>query len=338
MGELSALPEKVWSEIPDGAVLFRSSGTSGVEKWIVHTRGSLLASACAVNAHLGMTEQDILGLLLPLVHVGGFGILARAYEASASVAVYEGKWDARNAVDFLSEERVSVTSLVPTQVYDLVNKGLRAPDGLRAVIVGGGRLEKDVGKAARNLGWPVLQSYGMTEAGSQIATQAVVELEFPFSPEILSVLPCWDLSLSEGGALKVSGDPLCHGLLKRAGEEWFYEEISQPWSTNDRVELQGETLCFLGRIDRVIKVKGELVDLDGIEETFRVKVSAEVVVIPVADARDGQALRVFSTRALGDEELRAVIPSFVKIHHFQVLSEIPKTPLGKIDRRRILQR
>ena len=73
----------------------------------------------------------------------------------------------------LADRGVTHTSLVPTQVHDLVKADLRAPETLKAIVVGGGHLDAATGRLARTLGWPVLASYGMTEAASQIATQTL---------------------------------------------------------------------------------------------------------------------------------------------------------------------
>lgn len=46
------------------------------------------------------------------------------------------------------------SSLVPTQVVDLVNGEIQAPPGVRCIIVGGGALDMETGRRARALGWP----------------------------------------------------------------------------------------------------------------------------------------------------------------------------------------
>ncbi len=81
----------------------------------------------------------------------------------------------------MNEGAVTLTSLVPTQVHDLVQCALACPPSLRAVVVGGAELDPVLGERARELGWPVLQSYGMTEAASQVATASLASLDRPYA-------------------------------------------------------------------------------------------------------------------------------------------------------------
>ena len=125
----------------------------------------MLASAAAVNRRLEAVEGDVWFRVLPAFHVGGLGIHARAFLSGARVEV--GSWDPGR---FAASDAMTLASLVPAQVSDLVERRLPPPRHLRAVVVGGGALSDELYRAARDLGWPVLPSYGMTECCSQIAT------------------------------------------------------------------------------------------------------------------------------------------------------------------------
>ncbi|MGI9239804.1 MAG: AMP-binding protein, partial [Verrucomicrobiales bacterium] len=69
----------------DGAVSFYSSGTTGDARCVIHSRAGLLASARAVNAHLDARTEDVWLCALPVFHVGGFGVYARAYCSGSMV-------------------------------------------------------------------------------------------------------------------------------------------------------------------------------------------------------------------------------------------------------------
>ena len=97
-------------------------------------------------------------------------IYLRAALAGTAVHTLRGKWCPQAYADLMKSSGARWSSLVPTQVVDLVSLGLRAPSTAGCIIVGGGALDTETGRKARTLGWPVVQSYGMTEAGSQLAT------------------------------------------------------------------------------------------------------------------------------------------------------------------------
>jgi len=329
---LPSAPSPLPADLPAGAILFGSSGSSGMEKWIVHTRTSLLASARAVNDHLEANSTDRFGLLLPHFHVGGFGILARAYAARASCLSLDTPWDPHRTHQFLCEQEISLTSLVPTQVYDLVQAHLHAPPTLRAIIVGGGRLEPTLGQAARDLGWPVLQSYGMSEAASQIATAPLSQLVQPYDPDALALLPIWHPSLTQGGQLSISGPALCSAILSDA-----LRPVSPPFQTQDRVSISDNILTFLARQDRTVKVKGELVNLDALEHSLSTALGETLLIVSRPHQRDGQELFFFSTAPLSAQTLAPLLPPYLSQPRCVTIEHFPTSALGKIDRRALIQ-
>ena len=73
-------------------VVFQSSGSTAKPKLLCHTRAGLLASAEAVNQHLHAKSSDVWLCPLPVYHVGGFGIFARACCSGSEVYQLEGAW------------------------------------------------------------------------------------------------------------------------------------------------------------------------------------------------------------------------------------------------------
>ena len=247
--------------IPIPSIAFATSGSSGVPKRIVHAKKSLLLSATAVNQHLGVTQKSIWGLALPWWHVGGFAVPTRAYVAQCDFHQGPLRWDAEACHEWLMTKSISHLSVVPTQVYDLVQLGKPCPPPLQAMVVGGGRLESSLGQRARDLGWPVLASYGMTEAASQIATQAMTELAEPYTPDSLQILPIWQLALNEEGIIQISGNALFHGYLHAEGNKFRYEcRSDSSFTSNDRGVIINGELRIECRADTIVKILGELVN------------------------------------------------------------------------------
>jgi len=247
-----------------GHILFATSGSSGGSKWVALSREALLSSARAVNEHLSAGPEDRWLLALPDFHVGGMGIIARCYEASSSMVTMDEKWNAQAFHVLVEKQRVTLSSLVPTQVVDLVRMGLQAPPSLRAVLIGGGRLDDFIYQQACDLGWPIIETYGMTEAASQIATASV-------GSRSLKVLPCWQTKAHADGRLMVKGSPLLTGYVSssESSEEGGYQMIDpkddQWFVTGDVVDFLDEALVVKGRTDRCVKVLGELVNLAELE-------------------------------------------------------------------------
>lgn len=334
-----------------GHVFFETSGSTSAPKWIALSKDALLASAAAVNAHLGVDASSCWGLALPLHHVGGFGVAARAYQAGCRAEVLPGRWNAAAFTAWLENRGVTHTSLVPAQVHDLSTAGLRAPASLRAIVVGGGRLDAETGRAARALGWPVLASYGMTEAASQIATQDPAALYEIYQPAPIPLLPVWNAETDATGRLRIAGPALFSGTLVMEGGAWIFQPRDGEWhQTQDRVELVERQLTPLGRADTRIKVLGELVDPAVIEHELTALTSGALapgsfVIVSVPDERAGHALvPVFAAetdRSLMETALAAYAasaPGFRRLKAAVLLTDFPRSPLGKPRRSEIAER
>ncbi len=333
-----------WMEQAHGAqgwCLFQTSGTEGQRKWVALTKAAMLISARAVNAHFTVTVADHWLLALPLWHVGGFGILARAFAADVPVETLSGKWDAK-AFAFKAEETgATLTSLVPTQVFDLVSAGIAAPKNLRVVLVGGGALSPEVRQAALKLGWPVRTTYGMTETASQVASEVA-------EGGRMEVLPIWEPETDDEGVLTIRGQALAKGYASHEGSEWRWEpiEAEKGLRTRDRVELTREDgRCFLrftGRQSGIVKILGELVALGPIQqriEALRLElqiIAGDAVVCDLPDERAGSrlVLAVGGMPAVDAARLREALNlhlrAFEQLQSVVALAQIPRGDLGKV--------
>lgn len=337
MGDDSPVPPGI-----PGLVYFRTSGSTGQPKWIGLSRSALQASAAAVNRHLQVDAGSCWTLTLPLDHVGGFGVVARTRQAGCRMVRFEGKWNAAAFTEWLGREGGTHLSLVPTQVHDLVTEGLRAPESLRALVVGGGLLAEVTGRAARALGWPVLASYGMTEACSQIATQALEVLDSPYVTAPIALLPCWDAREGDDGRIEIRGEALFSGILKRGESGWKYEERSGEWfTTSDTGSVEDRGIRISGRADALVKILGELVDPIAVEAEILALAGnniapGQAVVVAVEDARAGNKLVLVRERSADESSLHramesyhALCPGFRRIGSVVVVDGIPRSPLGK---------
>jgi O-succinylbenzoic acid--CoA ligase len=332
-------------------VLFETSGSSGTPKWIALSKDALRASAAAVNTHLEVTTSSCWGLALPVHHVGGFGVATRAFVADCAIHEIGQRWNAAAFRAWLDENRVTHTSLVPTQVHDLVVAGIHAPPALRAIVVGGGHLAAETGNAARSLGWPVLASYGMTETASQIATQGLDSLDATYQPSPIPLLPIWRAEVSAGQKLRIAGPALFSGMLVMENDAWVFKPRVSEWhETEDRVMIEGDFLTPLGRADTRVKVLGELVDPELIERELAALSDGGLtlgsfIVAAVPDARaehalvpafDAAADRTAVARILS--EYRAIAPGFKRLADPVFLEDFPRSALGKPLRASILKR
>lgn len=315
-------------------LLFATSGSSGGRKWVALSREALLTSAAMVNRHLSAGVDDRWLMALPDFHVGGMGIGARCYDAGSELVKLSGKWDPELYYSTMASEDISLSSLVPAQLYDLVQRELCAPQGLRAVLIGGGRLGDAVYERAVELGWPVMETYGMTETCSQVATTSVGSRD-------LKILPGWQAKLIDHDRLSIKGDALLTGyvtcehdtcqLADPKQDGWFVSE--------DVVELEAGKISIKGRLDRCVKVLGELVNLSELEakmvDTLAVPLPEQsFVVVAIQDLRKGSRLILCGDKSFDLEQVRKdynlQCHPVERLDGVCALSEIPRSPLGKV--------
>jgi o-succinylbenzoate---CoA ligase len=317
-------------------VFIATSGTSGSMKLVALSKQAILVSAAAVNQHLGASSDDVWCCVLPTFHVGGLAIHARAHLSGARVV--SSAWSPEEFARTCADKRVSLSALVPAQVYDLVSAKLRAPQSLRAIVIGGAAFPPELHGAAWNLGWPVLPSYGMSECCSQVAT-ALGE-----SPEMI-LLPHLDARAEDDGRLAFRGASLFTGycLFDGRGEATFVDPKVDGWfATEDEGEVDGRVLRVSGRRGEFIKIGGESVDLrrlDAIADGIAHSAGVDAAVIAVPDERLGHVIHLAVT---GDAESirlafnERVLP-FERARDVHRVDAIPRSSLGKLLRKRLLE-
>jgi o-succinylbenzoate---CoA ligase len=304
-------------------VLIASSGSTGAPRLVALSKRAILASAEAVNRHLGAVKADVWCCVLPTFHVGGLGIYARAQ--SSGSRVFSASWTTESFVALCNAQHVTLSALVPAQIVDLLRARMKPPAALRAIVVGGGALTMDHYEEARAAGWPVMPSYGMTECCSQVATATLD------SPE-LRVLDHLHVRTDDDGRIAVKGSSLLTGYIEAGGrirdprrDGWF--------TTSDLGHVQGRTLTIEGRVDEVVKVGGELVNVARLESLLEhLRGTKEAALVVVSDERLGAQIHLASPSDAFElvRQFNANVHPFEKIRRAHLVAEIPRSPLGKV--------
>lgn len=311
-----------------------SSGTSSKElKGYVLSEKALNINAEAVNTFFGLTKDDVWGLSLPVYHVGGLSVLIRARLLGNKVIDLR-KWDPLPWHKTLSQEQVTITTIVPTQLYDLVKLGLKSPASLKRIIVGGDFLPAALEMKARDLGWPVIRTYGMTEVGSQLASGGA-------PGDKLQILPLHKVRLTPEGLLQVKtpslftavftlGEKLSIKFARRLCDQDDY------YTTQDLVTISNNFLTPRGRINQEIKVAGHLTSLLSLKDSLgevllRNDAFGKAEILVEADERKGNRL-ILAHSGISDELIQnirnALSPAV--IDEVRMVTEFHRTDLGKL--------
>jgi len=328
-------------QIPPSSVVLCSSGTSGPPKVFLFSKSAFLNSARRVVSRYDFSQKDSWICPLPLFHVGALAISARAFLTGSSIYRFElNPWSASSFYLQLCQQKVTATSLIPTQLFDMVQQSFRAPSELRIVFVGGDKLDFDLFQKAKNLGWQVLPTYGMTETASMIA--AADEVDWPSQLFKMKLFEGISFQSLDSGNWAVHCDSLFdatldYGASLEAKPVWIsrplLRELSGIHMLADRIQVLDDTsFLVLGRKDDFIKVRGEFVNL----QNFEAKISGQLQVPIwkvkiVVDHDDRPFLELDeSLRQLGDFPVETLnmkcgLPAFMKFKKIEYVNFASRT-------------
>lgn len=317
-----------------------SSGSSKSEdqslKLIALSKKAFLASAAAVNQHLKSDAKDAWLQNLPRFHVGGLSIEARAFLSGARV-VSQSSWNAKEFVQTVQSNAITLSALVPTQIFDLVQARLKAPPCLRAIVVGGAALADELYEQAIALGWPLLPSYGMTECCSQIATASLEG--WAQKDRSLQLLPHVKVRTSSDQTLEISSPALFTGFAQiQNGKSHWQDPQKDGWyKTQDLVRVDGNVLHPLGRDSDFVKISGEGVDVQRLRSILE-KIAQEHLpsdwqnlnLIAIPDERRGHNLILQVLQGTQAEKIQEMFNKKVAPYErIQEIRSVPELPWKK---------
>jgi O-succinylbenzoic acid--CoA ligase len=313
----------------DAFVVVPTSGSSGAPRGVILTKQNIAAAVGASQRRLGNGPEDRWLLTLPLSHVGGLSVVWRSLAAGGSIHLLP-EFETGTVIAALRDRAVTMASLVPTMLHRILERDPGSYSGLAAILLGGAPASVELVQRALFAGLPVLQTYGMTETGSQVATvepgTAIEALGTVGRP-----LPGVNVSIDDGEIL-VDGPMVSPGYL---GEPPRHG----PHRTGDIGYLDDhERLVVTGRKDDVIITGGENVHPSTIEAVIAsLPMAGQAVVVGAEDDEWGHIV-VAVVEAEPDElsEIERVVRLRVARHEvprcWVVVPELPLLANGKPDR------
>jgi amino acid adenylation domain-containing protein len=339
----------------DDAFILLTSGTTSRPKLVPLTQFSVCLSAYNVGAALSLEAQDRLLNVLPLFHGHGLisGLLAAL--AAGSSVVCPPAFDAEGFFSWLTKCRPTWYTAVPPIHRALISAARRRKRGLqqsslRLIRSASSSLPTGVLEELEGLfGVPVIETYGMTEAATQIAANPLEQRKpgsvgKPAGAEI-AVMDGEGRQLPTGehGEVVLRGPTITRGYdnndaaTKSAFRNgWF--------RTGDLGYMDAEGYLFLiGRIEKadVINRGGQKVSPAEVEKVLLSHPEvAEVVAFPITHTALGEdvaaavVLRAAAKtssqklrRFASDHLARFKVPGLIRI-----VPAIPDSPGGKIIR------
>jgi o-succinylbenzoate---CoA ligase len=306
-----------------------TSGSSGAAHPVGLTYGNFLWSAVGSAFNIGVGPDDRWLCCVPLSHVSGLSIAMRSVIYGTTMVLHDG-FDVDRVATSLAAEDIGVVSLVTTMLTRLLEAGADL-SGPRAILVGGGPVPEEPLEEAIGRGATVVQTYGLTEACSQVTTLAPADARRKLGSAGRPLLTT-HLRILDGEIL-VQGPTVAPGRADADG--WLH--------TGDLGRIDEEGFLYVeDRIDDMIFTGGENVVPAEVEQVLlRHPEVVDAAVVGREDPEWQQAVTAVVVLESGSEatpdELRRhcaeALASFKVPKRVELAAALPRTPSGKLMRR-----
>ena len=358
----------------DAAAMCYTSGTTGRPRGVVYShRSQLLHTLVILQAScLGLAESDTTLPVVPMFHANAWGAPYAATLAGANQVHGGPHLDARSLLELMSSERVTTTMGVPTiwiGILQELDRNAAAYDlsALKRVLIGGAGVPESLIRAfAERHGIVITQGWGMTETSpvgslsvltSQLAA-ADPDTQYAYRARAGRPVPLVEVRVRDDSGVRPWDDSGMAELEIRG--PFIAASYYNAPDTADRFTADGwfrtgdvasiDSRGYIAIRDRakdVIKSGGEWISSVALENAIMgMPGVAEAAVVGIAHPRwDERPLAlvvlrdgVTCTTDAIREYLLSQFPKWWLPDAVEFVSAIPKTSVGKFQKREIRER
>lgn len=343
----------------EGYAYLTTSGSTGEPKWVVLSERQIAWTATQIRASHGLSSRDRGLSVLPFFHVNAPVVSLCASLLAGSMVVIARRFSRQQFWSWIERYQITWASIVPTIVAILLETARPAflPGTLRFVRTGSAALPPaDLRAFEERFGIPVIETYGLSEAASQVVANPVppglhkpgsaglptgVELRICAPREHADEQELRDVAAGEIGEICISGPAVIRAYQHNEGQEAF----QAGWfRTGDLGYLDAEGYLFIkGRKREAINRGGENIAPREIEEVIQSHPAVrETAVVGRPDPIYGeQPVAYLTVREGWHAESAAQLRQHIARHlsapkipiDLIILDELPRNGTGKIDRR-----
>lgn len=335
----------------DLAALMATSGSTGVPRFVMVSHGNLIANTEAIIRSQSLAYDERALLVLPVSYVFGASVLHTHLYHGGSVVFDRRFMFPDKVLQAAAQYECTTFAGVPT-VYNVLlrRSNIRSipQPTLRRFLQAGGSLARERVTEMRAL-FPNVKfyvMYGQTEATARISCmdpdrwdEKFGSVGQPLDNLTVSIVDEEGAPVPKGqpGELLVRGPSICSGYLNDREES---ERVFRDgWLHTRDIARQDEDGFFWieGRIGNFLKIRGTRVSLAEIESRVAAipgVYECGACVVEHPEAGDALVLMIVPDQGvkLVTEEIRRSLPAHWTLDSIQLVTELPKTSVGKIAR------
>jgi fatty-acyl-CoA synthase len=343
----------------DGLLIIATSGTTGTPKGVVLTHANCFWTNVSFDLAAPMSGDDVVLQVLPQFHVGGWNVQPLLAWWKGATVVLEPSFEPDRVLDLIEGRRITTMMGVPA-TYLLLAQHPRFAEAdlssLRRVLVGGASMSLTLIDVWQRRGVEVVQGYGLTEASPNVLCLAPEDARthlgsvgkpYAFVEVSLHDNVTDDFIIGEGrGEIYVKGPNVFPQYWNdpAASAAAFDDGWLRTGDVAERDDSGYYRIC--GRSKEMFVSGGENVYPAEVEQVVVAFENVDdAAVVAVAHPRWGETGVAFvvakcdTTLDLDElvQHCRSNLASYKVPSQFLVLNELPRTAVGKIDKRRLTE-
>lgn len=271
---------------PDLSLLLTTSGSTGSPKLVRLTQKNLKSNAESIAVYLHITEEERPVTSLPMYYSYGMSVINSHFIKGAKLLLTEKTVFDKDFWDFVKRERATSIAGVP-YTYEMLKRlrffSMNLPD-MKTMIQAGGKLNAAIAKEyiefAKSNGKEFIVMYGQTEAAPRMS-YLPFEKSLEKYASIGIAIPGGRFSIRDvddneivkpdtDGELVYFGDNVCMGYAESLEDLGKGDENHGVLHTGDVAMRDSDGFYYItGRLKRFVKVWGNRVNLDAIEQLVK---------------------------------------------------------------------
>ncbi|NUM42620.1 MAG: AMP-binding protein, partial [Leptospiraceae bacterium] len=342
----------------DSASIIYTSGTTGHPKGVILTHSNILYNSFVAFQMVDLQPEDTALCIMPLFHVNAqIASMMSTIQAKATV-VLEEMFKPRNFIETLKKYKCTTFSGVPT-IYNYLNE---MPDAegedlsfLKACVCGAAPMPVEVfQKFEEKFKGKIIEGYGLSEGtcvsslNPLLGERKIGSIGIPIPGQEMSI---WDndgSSLPDGevGEIVIKGPNTMKGYYKK--NEETKRIVQNGWlRTGDLGYRDKDGYYFIvGRKKEMIISGGENIYPKEIEEIlYEHEGVLDCAVVGIPDKTYGEVVGAFivpkNGSSVSEKEIKTYLRPKIAGYKFpkiiEIVTDLPKTATGKIQKNKIIE-